>query len=1192
MTGASVNMNPEKLEEKLKIAVPARELDRPDASQCNCSFPADRGIKDISRNYASEHLFIGNDKINSGLEKLADAFAFAALFVFSRIQNQSHVRAWRSSGTEASAGEYVSAQFSSDASLRQAFASFRTEPASIPIDSDFAIVAPGEFVEATALLSFEPEEMGIRLALTADTSRVAMLSACDFLEKISLLVFALLKTPDLPCGELELITDSARTLLPDLSHPIEARSLEAVHETFFRQAQKYSTHPAIVAANGSYTYAELYRLVRHIQARLLDCGIERGEVVAISGFMSAGTVAAMIAVMAAGGVMVTVDEALPELRRNLILDIAKPRHRIRILPQAEADRANEIGIAIADWPTREWISTLPDAAILPSQLTSDASAYIFFTSGSTGNPKGVRGTHLGLAHFLDWQRTNYPIGPGDRAAQFTALSFDVVLRDVLFPLTSGACLHMPERGSLLDARRTLRWVSDQRISVMHCVPSLMKAWLKGADGQQPFRSLKFIFFAGEPLTDSLLEYFVAAASPEVKTANFYGPTETTLAKLAFNVTSIEPGVQPVGRPQPGTDVAIIRDRQFLCGLWETGEIAIRTPYRSKGYLGNEELTQQVFQVNRFTGDPADLIYYTGDLGRYRADGKIEIFGRIDSQIKIRGVRIEPNEIESQMSRLPGIRDAAVTICSSGNGEKTLAALVVPNTFLNAEQQEEFGKSVREVLKGRLIEAMVPSLVLIIDSLPYLPNGKIDRKALPALAELETGLQSQTVAEDVHDPNSPIGRLIAGWRKTFSNKPITANSTFLSLEGDSLSYVTALLELESVVGNAPDDWPSMPLRELAGLVQAEGHATATKKHGFTLVDTSALVRCIAILSVVGSHFNVIPGGFGPAGLFVVSGYFFSKLQLAEFSETKTYQPFWRFITRILAPYYAIEAVVLLATWKSNFPYRMIADIFLLHDLIPAAYAEYNRSYLWYIHGLIHIAIFYALLLYAFNLKDKRSENTCTHAIYAACAIGLLSRFVVPYLMDNTFFQQSLPSFAIERYFFLNQLVAFSIGAAIAIPKPMPRYAAFLTAFVVTPLNWTPFGNAEALGLLICALLLFFAHQLYIPSILRLPVYYIANASLFIYMTHMPVQAVFKRLNAPAEITFIVSIASGIAAWRLWTFVQQRRHLASSATFGLGSGAASRRPELADIDKRQTWRWPRRGTGSLEQPSGQRSTLPPD
>ena len=430
-----------------------------------------------------------------------------------------------------------------------------------------------------------------------DPHQVAEVSARDFLEKIELVARALAECPELSCADLELVTPTARKALPDLSRPITPRRYETVPETFFRQAEQHAAELAIVAAEGAYTYAELSRKVRHIGAELLRAGVKPGDIVAISGFMSFGVVASMLATMAAGGVMVTVDHALPEERQKLIVEISRPRFQIEVQPVDQDPNAEGEAIVVADWPAHENIASLPDTEPVWPKLAEDAAAYVFFTSGSTGVPKGVHGVHRGLAHFLDWQRTNFPIGPGDRAAQITALSFDVVLRDVLFPLTSGAALYFPERGMLLEARRMMRWVSENAITVMHCVPSLMKAWLQGADERKPFASIKHIFFAGEPLTDALLTRFLAAASESANIVNLYGPTETTLAKLAHRVERMEPGVQPVGTPQPGVDVAIMRDRKHLCGLWEIGEIAIRTPYRSKGYIGREELTRQVFLPN-------------------------------------------------------------------------------------------------------------------------------------------------------------------------------------------------------------------------------------------------------------------------------------------------------------------------------------------------------------------------------------------------------------------------------------------------------------------------------------------------------------------------------------------------------------------------------------------------------------------
>ncbi len=267
---------------------------------------------------------------------------------------------------------------------------------------------------------------------------------------------------------------------------------------------------------------------------------------------------------------------------------------------------------------------------------------------------------------------------------------------------------------------------------MHCVPSLMKAWLQADDGRHPFQSLRYIFFAGEPLVDDLLLRFRAAASAETRITNLYGPTETTLAKLANAVDEPEPGVQPVGKPQPGVDVLILRDRRTLCGLWETGEIAIRTPYRSHGYYRNQELNRQLFIQNPRTVDPDDLVYCTGDLGRYRPDGKVEIFGRIDSQIKIRGIRIEPNEIEARMQRFPGVRDAAVSLCQGAGEDKVLYGFVVRQSGTDGETDADFGRRIRAFLREGLHEAMVPGLIVFVDKLPYLPNGKLNRKELANL----------------------------------------------------------------------------------------------------------------------------------------------------------------------------------------------------------------------------------------------------------------------------------------------------------------------------------------------------------------------------------------------------------------------------------------------------------------------------
>jgi amino acid adenylation domain-containing protein len=1079
-------------------------------------FPADRSLRAQSPCRSTLSTTLPLEAIGS--EPIRDVVAFAALLSLARLFG------FGSASAKRGAHRFVMAEFAPDMTLKDALASVRDEDNPTAEELDLEILETGEAPAGSDLaLAQALDGDQLRLSLSYDASRIAPSSAQDFLEKIKIVATALKRSPETCCGSLELVSDIARDLTPDLSRPIAARPFESAPARFLRQAALHPGQPAIEASQGRYSYAELSRAVRDIAARLREAGLEQGDVVAIHGFMSFGAIAAMIGTLAAGGVLVTVDLALPKPRRNLIVEIAKPRFHIRVARQNEG----EPDLPTPDWPSAADLAALPDVAF-QADREAQGAAYIFFTSGSTGAPKGVAGTQLGLAHFLDWQRGRFPIGPGDRAAQITALSFDVVLRDVLFPLTSGACLHFPESGMLLDARRMLRWIAASEINVMHCVPSLMKAWLRGADDSAPFRSLKYIFFAGEPLSDALLGPFVRAAGERTRIVNLYGPTETTLAKLAHEIDHIEPGVQPVGQPQPGVDAIILRDRRFLCGLWETGEIAIRTPYRSRGYIGKPELTSEVFRANPFGNDPDDLIYFTGDLGRLRPDGRIEIFGRIDGQIKIHGVRIEPTEIEAQILKLSKSRDAAITARTDANGEKSLVAIVAPDAPVAPVERAAFGRKIREALRERMIEAMVPAAVVVVDALPYLPNGKIDRTALRKLAEAEIVTRSAPEPLLSGEPNNASARLIARWRAIFPNKLVSEQSSFISLEGDSLSYVNALIELEDVLGDAPEDWHMLTIGDLAGLKKVH------KPSWFSNIEGSIALRAIGISLVVANHFQITKASSATTILFLVSGYIFGTLQLKEVIAKDSSAPILRLIRSVLLPYFLFLVPVGYLMLPQGVP--LWPTLLFVADLLPHNSPLLEGSdYLWYVHCLIHILLFF-LLIYHLSHWLGRGGKAVYDALAVCIAIGLFGSILLPRLLFPDLEAARYPENAV--YFWPTSHIAnFTLAAAAAIArKPLKHIVSAITALFPLP-GIAFFGKGPAIFIPISAFFLYYHNNIKIPKFLAPLIYNIAGGSLFIYFFHFQIQILMMDvLGLSKYFAFIAALAGGVLAWRLWGKLQ--------------------------------------------------------
>jgi amino acid adenylation domain-containing protein len=1072
---------------------------------------------------------------------------FAVLFIFSRMLGQNELRARLLRKT--ADAMHIAANISAEATLGQAFASCKIVAITATAEIGLVILEQGAQDKGSRLeLSISDGAPGLGLSLAFDPSELASLSAQDFLEKIGIILDALSTAPQTLCVNVELVSPTARALVPDLSKPIDDQRPEFVPETFRRIAGQHPSAPAVSDGAQTYTYDHLSRLVCHLAWRLTEAGIQPGDIVALSGFSSLGMVASMLAVMASGGVFVTLDLALPEERQRLIETISQPRWRIEILPVGGPTTGNSI--VTTDWPTLDEINGLPNDKVPVATLGHNAAAYVFFTSGSTGVPKGVLGTHAGLAHFLSWERNDFPIGRGDRVAQLTALSFDPVLRDIFLPLTSGACLQVPNRDLLFDARRMLRWFAESGITLAHCVPSLMKAWLQADIGDKPFRTLRYLLFAGEPLTDSLLKRFAEAAGPDTCIVNLYGPTETTLAKIANRIERIEPGVQPVGYPQPSADATIIRNRSVRCGLWEIGEIAIRTPYRSKGYLRNPQLTAEVFRPNSERNDPEDLVYFTGDLGRVRPDGKIEIFGRTDAQIKIRGVRIEPNEIEDRMLELPGVKDAAVTVRALANEDKVLFGLIVPQTRPFEVEESTFRQSVREALKGQLSDAMVPARIVLCDALPYLPNGKLDRKAIAAL-ELDTRAETSSSLRDAPHLEERMRRLVAGIEDALDRRVDSLDKSFLDLGGDSLSYIRASLVIEDLLGWLPPAWETRPLCEFPQLWA--DRATVRARQTWVGIEVTLLFRAVSIILMVMSHTAGFEFLTPTSTLFVISGMNFSRFVRPAIRTAGNLRPTANLILKFAIPAGLWQAKSMHSLWLPN--------LFLLGTFFQNPSRPVYT--LWYLDVLAANLILLAGISWlghyrragragaAFSADTFRTDLIWVMIGLAMAAIQVLSGW-----WDGEVGTDSVAPF---KWFWM-----LALGVLITQANSLPRkwavsgLLAMLTAAAYSGISslTTVLRPVDAFFIVALGLMLWI-ERIPVPWLLHRPLVVVASSTLFIYITNYTVIAhIMPTLHLPAwwplEVT--LAVAFGIVAQVVWNrFTGMVWHLSERFTGGQPAAA---------------------------------------
>jgi acyl-coenzyme A synthetase/AMP-(fatty) acid ligase len=408
----------------------------------------------------------------------------------------------------------------------------------------------------------------------------------------------------------------------------------------------------------------------------------------------------------------------------------------------------------------------------------------------------VLGDHRAIGHLLDRQHTTFGIAPGDRCGQLTNISFDVVLCDVLLPLWSGATLCLPPKD--LPPDQVFAWLASQKISVVHVVPSLAHAWLEHAPPGAALPALRWVFFAGEPLTDTLIRLWREVTLEACGMVNLYGPTEATMVKCFYRVPQEPlPGVQPVGGPLPQTQALVLSDENRLCGVNEQGEIVLRTPFLTRGYINDPVEQGKRFIANPFGSDPADLVYRTGDLGRYRPDGTLAVLGRLDRQIRIRGVRIEPDEVAAVLSLHPLVRACAVIGRELGAQPMTLVAYVV------AGQNNTDGAALRGDLAERLPAPLVPSAFVFLERLPLTPNGKLDHHRLPVPEAAD-----RQEEDDYAAPRTPVEEAVARiWGDVLGLARVGVQDDFFALGGHSLLATRIVARLRTALG------VELPLRTL-------------------------------------------------------------------------------------------------------------------------------------------------------------------------------------------------------------------------------------------------------------------------------------------------------------------------------------------------------------------------------------------
>jgi amino acid adenylation domain-containing protein/FkbH-like protein len=622
----------------------------------------------------------------------------------------------------------------------------------------------------------QDEESRLELTYNADLFRRERIA--EMLEQLDYLLRQIVVEPAKKLADFSLITATAKTLLPDPELKLYPVWTGSVHNLFTQQAKRTPNHTAVVDSKEAWSYLELDRRSNQLAHQLNANHIGPGAVIAVYGHRSASLVCALLGVLKAGAAFMILDPAYPDSYLIDCLRVAEPQGFLQLneLPETvEEFVASLTGCARFKFVLHVDESALEDVKV---DVGPNDLSYVAFTSGSTGTPKGIAGEHGPLSHFVQWHSRTFGLHAGDRFSMLSGLSHDPLLRDIFTPLSLGATLCIPDWEETVASGRLGQWMAQEKISVMHLTPPILQL----LTSEVP--SLRYAFFGG----DTLARHDVInlrRLSPQVNCVNFYGATETPQAMAFF---PIEIGDQvaeivPLGRGIEGVQLLVLNRAGQLAGVSEAGEICVRTPYLSRGYLGNDTLTAEKFIPDPFGGGPAVRLYRTGDSGRYLPDGNVEFLGRLDREVKVLGHRVDPEGIEAVLRTYPAVREATVV-----TRDKSLVAYVVadPETTLTG---------LRSYLKDNLPQYMVPGVFVLLDALPLTPNGKVDILALPGQNNEDRNPDGSFVPA-----RTPVEEMLTGiWSDLLGIRQPGVHDNFFELGGHSLLATRLISRVRETFG---------------------------------------------------------------------------------------------------------------------------------------------------------------------------------------------------------------------------------------------------------------------------------------------------------------------------------------------------------------------------------------------------------
>ncbi len=624
------------------------------------------------------------------------------------------------------------------------------------------------------------------------------------------LLEGIVANPQVRLGDLPLLTAAERhQLLVQWNNAQLDYPKQFIHHRFEAQVKQSPESVAVVFGDQLLTYRELNQRANKLAHHLQKLGVEPEVKVGIYMERSVEMIVAVLGVLKAGGAYVPLDPQYSQKRLAFMVNntqvpvLLTQQRLVEALPNHETQ--------VVCWDST-WESICHESDENPiNRATPENLAYVIYTSGSTGQPKGVMVTHGSLVNaYLAWEKAYSLRSVGTCHLQMASFSFDVFSGDWVRALCSGAKLVLCPRELLLEPPKLYQLMRQERVDCAEFVPAVLMNLLPYLEEtQQSLDFMRLLVVGSDNWSVQGCQEVKRFCGLQTRLINSYGVSEATIDSSYFDSANLNGSCDrllntgaanrsvPIGRPFDNSQIYLLDAHLQLVSLGVPGELYIGGAGLARGYLNRPDLTAEKFIPHPFSKEPGARLYKTGDLARYLPDGTIEFLGRADDQVKIRGFRIELGEIEAVLSQYRAIREAVVLVREEDTGHKRLVAYVVWSSKPHLKPQEtttrEWTTQLRNFLKERLPEYMVPSSFLFLDALPLTPNGKIDRRSLPAPEPLELAS-----AAAVESPRNPVEKTLARvWSQVLGVKRVGIHDNFFELGGDSILSIQVIAKAHQV-----------------------------------------------------------------------------------------------------------------------------------------------------------------------------------------------------------------------------------------------------------------------------------------------------------------------------------------------------------------------------------------------------------